>query len=83
MFFLDPLQRAAERLSDAAMPNTVDTPQYQAYRKLQVYDSALKAALDDGVIGERERLMLDSMITSLGIDAEAARQLERDASGNS
>ena len=83
VFFLDPLQRAAERLSDAAMPNTVDTPQYQAYRKLQVYDSALKAALDDGVIGERERLMLDSMITSLGIDAEAARQLERDASGNS
>jgi len=28
MFFLDPIQRTAERLSNAAMPNTHNTPEY-------------------------------------------------------
>lgn len=81
VFFLDPLQRAAERLSNAAMPNTVDTPQYEMFRKLQVYDAALRAAYEDGFIGERERRMLDSMIESMGIDRAAAQQLERDICG--
>ena len=79
MFFLDPLQRAAERLSNAAMPNTVDTPEYETFRKLQVYDSAIHAALEDGHISERQRRVLDSMIASMGIDAGTARRMEIDA----
>ena len=54
MFFLDPLHSAAERVSNAAMPNTVDTPEYEAFRKLQVYDSAIRAALEDGHISDRQ-----------------------------
>ena len=46
VFFLDPIQRAAEGFSNAAMPNTVDTPEYESFRKLQVYDSAIRAALE-------------------------------------
>lgn len=79
MFFLDPLQRAAERLSDAAMPNTVDTPEYESFRKLQVYDSAVRAALEDGRISERQRRVLDSMIDSMGIDRNLAHRMEDDA----
>lgn len=79
IFFLDPIQRAAERVSDAAMPNTVDTPEYEAFRKLQVYDSAVHAALEDGRISNRQRRVLDSMIRSMGIDQETAQRVESDA----
>ncbi len=79
IFFLDPIQRAAERLSNAAMPNTVQTPEYENYRKLQVYESALQAALEDGHISSRQRRVLDSMIQSMGIDAQIAERLEHDA----
>ena len=79
VFFLDPIQRAAERLSNAAMPNTVQTPEYENYRKLQVYESALQAALEDGHISDRQRRVLDSMIQSMGIDSAVAAQLESDA----
>ena len=78
IFFLDPIQRAAERLSNAAMPNTVDTPEYEAFRKLQVYDSAVRAALEDGHISERQRRVLDSMIESMGIDRKLAQRMEED-----
>lgn len=79
IFFLDPIQRAAERLSNAAMPNTVDTPEYESFRKLQVYDSAVRAALEDGHISERQRRVLDSMIASMGIDPSIAQRMEEDA----
>ncbi|MDJ0812747.1 MAG: hypothetical protein QNJ23_03405 [Woeseiaceae bacterium] len=79
VFFLDPIQRAAERLSDAAMPNTHDTPEYASYRKLQVYENAVQAALEDGHISDRQRRVLNSMIKSMGIDPSVAEQLETDA----
>lgn len=78
VFFMDPIQRAAERVSNAAMPNTVATPEYEAFRKLQVYDSALHAAFEDGHISERQRRVLDSMIDAMGIDRETARRMEAD-----
>ena len=78
VFFLDPIQRAAEKLSDKAMPNTVDTPEYESFRKLQVYDSAIRAALEDGEISKRQRRVLDSMIESMGIDPNVAQRMEDD-----
>lgn len=82
VFFLDPLQRAAERVSDAAMPNTVPTPEYEAFRKLQVYESALRAALEDGHISERQRRVLNSMIETLDIDRQTAQRMEDDLQGS-
>ena len=79
IFFLDPIQRAAERFSDAAMPHTHATPEYETYRKLQVYESAVQAALGEGGISDRQRRVLDSLISSLGIDSQAAQRLENDA----
>lgn len=79
VFFLDPIQRAAERLSNAAMPNTVDTPEYEAFRKLQVYDSAIRAALEDGHISVRQRRVLNSMIETMGIDPAVAERMEADS----
>ncbi len=79
IFFMDPIQRVAERFSDAAMPNTRKTPEYENYRKLQVYESAVQAALEDGRISKRQRRVLDSMIRSMGIDGQVAAKLESDA----
>jgi hypothetical protein len=79
MFFLEPIQRVAARFSDAAMPHTQATPEYESYRKLQVYESAVQAAVEEGGISDRQRRVLDSLIGSLGIDLQAAQQLENDA----
>ncbi len=79
VFFLDPLQRAAERIADAAMPGTRDTPEYEAFRKLQVYEATLYASIDNGELPPHRRNVLDALITSLGIDPAIARRLEEDA----
>ena len=77
IFFLAPLQRLAERVSQAVMPNTTDTPEYAAYKKLQVYEAALLDALPGGV-SDKERALLNHLRDSLGIAAADADALERD-----
>lgn len=79
VFFLDPLQRAAERLSDVAMPRTLETPEYEAFRKLQVYEATLNANIDNGEMPPHTRTVLDALINSLGIDPTVARRIEEDA----
>jgi len=78
VFLLAPLQRFAETIVGAAMPNTLDTPAYSAFRKLQVYEAALQDASRDGGISEKERLLLDRLRESLGIGLDDAAALERD-----
>jgi len=80
IFVLAPLQRAAERVADRAMPGVRDTPEYESYRKLQVYEAALESAYQEGGVSQRERSMLASIATSLGIHADDAERLERDVS---
>jgi len=86
MFFLAPLQRFSERVASAAMPNTVNTPEYTVFRKMQVYESALAEALQEAGISQRERALLTHLRDSLGIsdsDAEAIEQeLLRKAGGD-
>ena len=78
VFFLAPLQRFAERVASAAMPNTENTPEYAMFRKLQVYEAALIEALPDGNISERERDLLDRLRDSLGISTADADAIERE-----
>jgi len=78
VFFLAPLQRLAESVAGVAMPNTQDTPEYLAYRKLQVYESAITEANFEGGISAQERSLLNSLRDSLGISSGDAESLERD-----
>lgn len=78
VFFLAPLQRFAENVASKAMPNTKNTPEYAAHRKMQVYEAAVAEALPDGNISERERLLLNSLRDSLGILPVDAEALERE-----
>lgn len=77
VLFLAPLQRFAERVATVAMPNTQNTPEYAAFRKLQVYSAALEDALPGG-ISAKERALLNHLRESLGIAGADAEALEHD-----
>ncbi len=78
VFFLVPVQRFAERVASATMPNTENTPEYAMFRKLQVYEAALTEALPDRNISDRERDLLDRLRDSLGISTADADAIERE-----
>lgn len=83
MFFLAPLQRLSERVAAAAMPNTENTPEYAAFRKMQVYESALSEALHEGGISDKERTLLSHLRDSLGISSADAQAIEDELTGRS
>lgn len=76
MFFLAPLQCFADRVASTAMPNTTNTPEYAAFRKMQVYESALVEAQHEGCISDRERALLVRLRDSLGISEIDAESIE-------
>jgi len=78
LFAAAPLQRAAHRLADRAMPGVTASPDYLSYRKLHVYRAAVEAAQADGVITHRERTVLDTLRHELSIRDEDAVQIESD-----
>ena len=81
MFFLAPLQRFADRVAGAAMPNTENTPEYKAFRKMQVYETAVSEALQEGGISEKERNLLGHLRESLGISEADAAAIEGELQG--
>jgi hypothetical protein len=78
VFFLAPLQRFADRVAAAAMPNTQNTPEYVAFRKMQVYEEALAEAQGEDGISARERALLVRLRDSLGISVTDAEAIERE-----
>lgn len=78
VFVLAPLQRAADRVADTAMPRVQGTPAYVAFRKMEVYKAALEGAVQDGEISPRERGMLQRLRVSLDIPEADALAMERD-----
>jgi hypothetical protein len=76
VFFLAPLQRFAERVASVAMPNTENTPEYAAFRKMQVYEEAVSEARFEDGISERERALLVRLRDSLGISESDAYAIE-------
>jgi hypothetical protein len=77
VFLLAPLQRFAEGVAATAMPNTQNTPEYTAFRKMQVYEAAITEALEGG-ISKKERALLVRLRDSLGISESDAEAIERD-----
>ncbi|NND44387.1 MAG: hypothetical protein HKN58_03620 [Xanthomonadales bacterium] len=82
MFFLAPLQRFAERVADSAMPRTENTPEYAAFRKMQVYESAVAEARAEGGISAKERTLLNHLRESLGISESDADAIEQGLMGS-
>ncbi len=78
VFFLTPLQRFAENVATAAMPNTRNTPEYTMFRKMQVYEEAVSEAHYEGGISDKERALLTRLRDSLGISESDAMAIEAD-----
>ena len=76
LLVLHPLQRAADRMANAAMPRVQDSPDYIQARKEDVFCAALEGGLQDGVITDKERAMLVRLQLELGIANIEARALE-------
>lgn len=76
VFALAPLQRAAERVADVALPGVANTHEYLTFRKMEVYKAAVELAAEDGVITAKERRVLGSLRASLGIEGADAEALE-------
>jgi hypothetical protein len=82
IFLLTPLQRFAERVAASAMPNTENTPQYLAFRKMQVYEAAVVDAMSEDGISRKERALLAHLRESLGITVADAEMIERELAGD-
>jgi hypothetical protein len=72
-----PVERAARRMTDAAMPNVKDTTEYRTVRKRDVYSAALTEALADGELSPKDRSVLAALQDHLGISALEANHLEQ------
>lgn len=78
VFALAPLQRAADRIADRAMPEVRDTPEYRERRGRAIYRAAVESAARDGVVTDKERDMLATLQVELGIPATEALAMERE-----
>ena len=81
LFALRPLEHAAQRIANVAMPRVQDTEEYRMVRKGEVYRAALESAIEDGDVTDKERGMLATLQDQLGISANEALRIEREARG--
>jgi hypothetical protein len=76
LFGLDHIRHFAGKLANEAMPNVSPTPEYVAYRKLEVYRAAFEGLNADGQVSAKERATLEKLRLKLGIAPGDAAALE-------
>jgi hypothetical protein len=79
LFGLAPIQRAAERLSDKAMPNV--KPQDAAYvlrKKRETYRNAVATAWADGTLTQKDMRMLQQVREALALPEKDVLAIERE-----
>ncbi len=83
LFALGPIRHFAETLSNGAMPKVSASPEYLAYRKLEVYRAAFEGLYADALVSDKERTMLDRLRIKLGIQPGDALAIENEVRGES
>lgn len=78
LFALGPIQRAAERVANAAMPHVQNTEEYRRGRKADCYKSAVAMALKDRVVTREEERTLALLADELGISSSRALELREE-----
>jgi len=81
LFGLDHIRHFAGRIANEAMPTVSATPEYLAFRKLEVYRAAFEGLNVDAQITDKERAMLEKLRIKLGIQPGDAQALEEDMRG--
>lgn len=80
LFGLGHIRRFAESLANGAMPAVSATPEYVAYRKLEVYRAAFEGLYADALVSDKERVTLDRLRITLGIALGDALAIEDEVS---
>ena len=79
LLFITPrLNATVEHMAKRAVPASAPSPEYFAFRKLEVYKAAVESALETGPLDLREREMLDRLRTKLGLRPADAAAIEAD-----
>jgi hypothetical protein len=78
VFVHKPMERFAEGFSSAVLPAGNASPEYLAFRKLEVYLEAVEAALEDGRVSKDDRVILSRLQAKLGVSSADAARLEDD-----
>jgi hypothetical protein len=76
-FALKPIEVLAKRIVNRLMPNVQRSPDYLERRRLDVYRAAFDGAIEDGVITDKERRMLDTVARELGLKETEIQIIER------
>ena len=78
LFGLDHIRHFARTVANGAMPAVSATPEYVAYRKLEVYRAAYEGLYADATLSEKERATLDRLRVKLGIQLGDAQAIENE-----
>lgn len=79
VFFMHPLMRLGERVSDAALPNARPLADMASKERSALYLEQASLAWRDGVLNRKERLFLDQLRRQLGIPVALAAEMEGEA----
>lgn len=79
VFALAPIQRFAERVSDAAMPAVKEPAKMSPDDRLSAYEALARVAWEDGALSADERRLLDEARERLGLSADEASRVESEA----
>lgn len=78
---LRPLQTLARRIADRIMPGVEPTQAYFDARRVTIYRAAALSAAKDGVVTERERDMLETLVRELKIPEPEVAAVHREVFG--
>lgn len=76
VLLLNPIRDFATSIADRLLPSVDASGDYVEGRKEEVYRNALETFLEDGVISDRERKVLERLRSDLGIDGPRAMEIE-------
>jgi hypothetical protein len=78
IFAHKPVERFVSGLSSAVLPGVEPSPEYLAFRKLEVYREAVEAAFEDKRLSKEDRAILQRLQKTLGVEPADAARLEED-----
>jgi len=78
LVMLRPMQLLALRMTNGLMRSVQNTPEYLGVRRLVVYRAALEEVVEDGLVTDKERRILNHLRDDLGISPGEAVALEKE-----
>lgn len=78
VFFIAPLQRVGERFADELMPERRPIEAMGIQERMALYRDQVLLVWADGVMGRKERALLDQLRERMGLDLRASAKVEHE-----